>query len=107
MMYALNLNENNRILSVTFDQFAPASQPRVEELPDGNVNDYLYVDGEYVYDPVPQPTPKITAPTKLMPGEYFSIDNTIYKATTTIPCGDAVVPGTNCIVVNMADELNK
>lgn len=106
-MYALSLDERNRILSVTYDQFAPESQPRVETLPDGDVNDYLYVDGEYVYDHVPQPTPKLTAPTKMMPGEYFNIDNIIYKATTTIPCGDAVIPGTNCTIVNMADELNK
>ena len=59
MMYALNLNEDNRILSVTFDQFAPKSQPRVEQLPDGDVNDYLYVNCEYVYDPLPvPPTPE-------------------------------------------------
>lgn len=107
-MYALNLNEDNRILSVTFDQYAPASQPRVDALPDGNVNDYLYVDGEYVYDPLPEPEPgKPTTTAKMMPGEYFTIDNTIYQATTTIPAGDAVMPGTNCVVVNMADALNE
>lgn len=60
-LYALNLNEENRILSVTYDKYAPALQPRVTELPtneDGtsaNVVDYLYVDGEYVYDPLPEP----------------------------------------------------
>ena len=58
-MYALNLGENNRILSVTFDQYAPPSQPRVDVLPDGNVSDYLYVSGAYVYDPLPvPPTPE-------------------------------------------------
>ena len=58
-MYALNLDENNRILSVTFDQYAPKSQPRVDTLPDGDVNDYLYVNGEYVFDPIPvPPTPE-------------------------------------------------
>jgi len=108
MMYALNLDSNRRILSVTYAQYAAQGQPLVEELPPGDVTDYIYQgDGIYIYDPVPQPTPKLTAPTKLMPGEYFSIDNTIYKATTTIPCGDVVIPGTNCTIVNMADELNK
>ena len=108
MMYALNLDSNNRILSVTFDKYAPASQPRVDTLPDGNVNDYLYVNGEYVYDPIPvPPEPKPTVSTKMMPGEYFTIENIIYKATTTIPCGDAVIPGTNCAIVNMADALNE
>lgn len=108
MMYALNLNEDNRILSVTFDEFAPPEQPRVDTLPDGDVNDYLYVNGEYVYDPVPvPPEPKPTATKKMVSGEYFTIDNNIFQATTTIPAGDAVIPGTNCIVVNMADALNE
>lgn len=54
-MYALNLGENNRILSATFDKYAPQSQPRVDTLPEGDVSDYLYVDGGYVYDPLPKP----------------------------------------------------
>ena len=63
-MYALNLNENNRILSATYDQYAPQSQPRVNSLPDGDINDYLYINGEYVYDPLPippEPEPEATA----------------------------------------------
>lgn len=108
MMYALNLNEDNRILSATYDQYAPASQPRVDALPDSNVSDYLYVNGEYVYDPIPDPPePRLSATAKMMLGEYFNIDNTIYQATTTIPAGDTVIPGTNCVVVNMADALNE
>lgn len=55
MKYALNLGEHNRILSVTFDELAPAEQPRVETLPDGNVADYKYENGKYVYDPLPKP----------------------------------------------------
>ena len=59
MIYALNLGENNRILSVTFDQFAPPEQPRVEELPDGNISDYLYINKHYEYAPLPvPPTPE-------------------------------------------------
>lgn len=54
-MYALNLNEENRVLSVTLDKYAPEDQPRVEELPEGNIADYLYVDGEFVHDPLPEP----------------------------------------------------
>ena len=108
MMYALNLGEHNRILSATLDQYAPPSQPRVRTLPTGNITDYLYENGGYVYDPLPvPPEPKPTVTKKVVSGEYFTIDNIIYKATTTIPSGDAVIPGTNCVVVNMADELNK
>ena len=63
MIYALNLDSDNRILSATYDQYAPASQPRVETLPDGDVSDYLYVDGEYVYDPIPIPPAPEPEPT--------------------------------------------
>ena len=54
MMYALNLDDKNRILSITFDKYAPIHQPRVEKLPEGNVCDYLFVDGEYIYNPLPK-----------------------------------------------------
>ena len=57
---ALNLDaeDGNRILSCTFDEYAPPDQPRVTQIPDDNINDYKYVDGEYVYDPLPQSEPK-------------------------------------------------
>ena len=55
MIYALNLAEDGRILSVTYDRFAPPEQQRVETLPDGDVTEYRYVDGEFVYDPLPKP----------------------------------------------------
>lgn len=57
-MYALNLDTDGRILSATFEEYAPPEQPRVEILPDGDVSDYRYVDGEYVYDPLPKPEPE-------------------------------------------------
>ena len=55
MKYALNLAEDGRVLSVTFEKYAPEDAVKVEELPDGNVADYRYVDGEFVYDPLPKP----------------------------------------------------
>ena len=62
MIYALNNDSNNRILSATYDQFAPPEQPRVDTLPDGDVSDYLYVNGAYVYDPLPKPPEPIPDP---------------------------------------------
>ena len=62
-MYALNLDENGRILSATFDKYAPTSQPRVSELPDGDVHDYLYVNGAFVYLPLPKPPEPEPEPT--------------------------------------------
>lgn len=55
MNYALNLARDNRVLSVTYPQFAPTGAVVVGVLPDGDVSDYLYVDGQYVYDPMPEP----------------------------------------------------
>lgn len=52
-MYALNLNTDGRILSVTFEEYATDDMPRVNTLPDGNVADYKYIDGEFVYEPLP------------------------------------------------------
>lgn len=62
-MYALSLSEDNRILSVTFDEYAPPEQPRVDTLPEGDVSDYLYIDGEYIYEPLPKPEPIEPEPT--------------------------------------------
>lgn len=54
MKYALNLDENGRVLSASFvSEFTPDNEARVDELPDGDIYDYRYVDGQYVYDPVP------------------------------------------------------
>lgn len=58
-MYALNLAEDNRILSVTYDQYAPEWQPRVESFPeDVDLYDYKYINKQFIYDPLPpEPTP--------------------------------------------------
>lgn len=53
MKYALNLADDGRILSVTYAKYAFADAVLVDDFPDGNVADYRYVNGEYVYDPIP------------------------------------------------------
>ena len=63
-MYALNLADDGRILSVTFEQYAAPGMPIVDNIPDGNVNNWKFVDGQYVYDPLPvppEPTPEPSA----------------------------------------------
>ena len=62
-MYALNLAEDGRILSVTYEQYASKGMPIVETLPEGDVSDYRYVDGEYIYDPLPEPEEPEPEPT--------------------------------------------
>lgn len=55
MKYALNLGDDGRILSATYEKYAAKEQPLVDELPEGDISDYLYLDGTYVYDPLPEP----------------------------------------------------
>lgn len=63
MKYALNLADDGRILSVTFEEFATDGMPVVDEIPEGDVADYRYVDGEFVHDPLPEPEVPEVQPT--------------------------------------------
>ena len=56
-MFALTLAEDGRILSSTYAKYASADAVLVEKLPDGVSYEYCYVDGDYVYDPLPKPEP--------------------------------------------------
>lgn len=53
IQYALNLASDGRVLSATYPKYAPADAVIVDELPEGNLADYRYVDGEFVHDPLP------------------------------------------------------
>jgi hypothetical protein len=55
--YGLVLDENNRIVDAPVQRYAPDGAIIVKELPDGDFHDYLYVNEEYVYDPLPRPEP--------------------------------------------------
>ena len=55
-MFALHIAKNGRILSVTYPEYAPAGAPIVDHPPaEGDWVDNLWVDGEYIYDPLPEP----------------------------------------------------
>ena len=54
MKYALNLAEDGRVLSVTYEKYAPEDAVIVDALPEGDVSQYRYVGGEFVYDPIPE-----------------------------------------------------
>ena len=55
--YGLVLDEDNRIIEAPFQRYAPEYAIIVDKLPDGDFPDYLDVNGEYVYDPLPKPEP--------------------------------------------------
>ena len=62
-MYALNIDTDGRILSacVCLEGFKYTNI--VETLPEGDISNYKYINGEYVYDPLPEPEPTPTEPT--------------------------------------------
>lgn len=65
MMIMLNLGEDGRVLSTSVcrdDAQGAKIVPR-ELLPDGDVTQYRYVNGAFVYDPLPEPEPEAPAPT--------------------------------------------
>jgi hypothetical protein len=55
MKYALNLSDDNRVLSATYEEYAWDGMPLVDKLPDGDIYEYLYVNGEYIHNPLPIP----------------------------------------------------
>lgn len=63
MRYALNLADDGRILSITYEEYATEGMPIVDEMPEGDVSNCLYVDGQYVYDPLPEPEQPEAEPT--------------------------------------------
>ena len=62
MRYAMNLTNDGRILSVTYEKYAPLKSTLVDEIPKDNITDYRFVDGEFVYDPLPKPEIDNTEP---------------------------------------------
>lgn len=62
-MYSLNLDADNRILSACVCLEGSEYKNVVDTLPDGSISDYKYINGEYVYDPLPEPEPQPEEPT--------------------------------------------
>ena len=59
MRYALNLASDGRVLSATYEKYAPANAVLTNELPEGDISEYRYADGEYIHDPLPAPEPSM------------------------------------------------
>lgn len=64
--YSLNLDTDNRILSVCEVIEGQTYDVIVDDFPKGDkvdVHDYLYIDGDYVYSPEPKDDPGEPGPT--------------------------------------------
>lgn len=65
------------------------------------------VDGRYWFTFIEIPADEdMIAATKIESGKYFNIGDNLYKATTTIPARDGIIPGTNCQQFDLAEALN-
>ena len=55
-MIALNISEDNRILSAckVLPHGNYTNMPIVESLPEGNLPDYQYINNEFIYNPLPK-----------------------------------------------------
>jgi hypothetical protein len=107
MKYALNLAEDKRILSacVVLPDANYDGMPIVKKLPEGNISDYRYIDGKYVYDPLPKPSNFSAAPRNITKGEYITVNGVLYKATVNIPVGERIITGQNAIETTIEEQL--
>ena len=55
-MYGLTLDNDNRIKAIgIYHEGFPDDVVVVDTIPEGDHMDYLYVNGQYVYSPLPKP----------------------------------------------------
>ena len=60
MQYACTLAEDGRVLCATFEKYAHGDALVTDTLPEGDITDYRYVGGEFIYDPLPVEEEQIT-----------------------------------------------
>ena len=61
-MFYIKLDENNRIIEVCqgIELANENKYIKVDNVPKDNPFDYLYIDGKYIYSPLPKPEPTST-----------------------------------------------
>lgn len=66
-MIALNLSQDNRILSAckVLPHGVYTGMPIVDNIPNDNIYDYQYIDNEFIYNPLPVIEESIQQPTQL------------------------------------------
>lgn len=106
-MYVLNLSEDNRILSVTFEEFSAPGQPLVEELPDGDISNYLYINNEYIYSPIFEIITYPQADKNYSIGDTTTIEGVMYEFTSNTPRGTRIIVNQNAIITTFDDQLKK
>lgn len=88
--YGLVLNEDNRIMDAPAQRYAPKGTIIVDKLPDGDFHDYLYIDGKYVYDPLPEPEQPEPEPAGNLEQRVATIESDVENLTAAIEKGLAL-----------------
>lgn len=52
-----------------------------------------------------KPKPKAIAPRNIVAGEYITVNNVLYKTTTNIPNGGAIITGQNAVETTIEEQL--
>lgn len=112
MLYALNLAEDGRYLSSCDTAiWCPPGTPVVDSLPTGeteaekDTHNWLYVDEQWIYDPLPVESHIPVAPRNITKGEYITVGGVLYKALTNIPSGEPIITGQNAIETTIEEQL--
>jgi hypothetical protein len=88
------------------DRLATAeTSPRDVSIPCGHQTFYPVNVFDYI-DELTKPDNNFIADANIASGKYFSVGNGLYLSTQAIAQGAAIVPGTNCTAVSLADALN-
>lgn len=56
--YAINIDDKKRVQRITYEKYKDEKSIVTDTIPEGNASDYKYIDGSYVYDPLPKPEPQ-------------------------------------------------
>lgn len=107
MVYALYLYDDNRIHSAcgiirdgnelsdeevksAYPDGIYRGAPIVYELPDGQLRDYLYIDNQYVYDPIPKPEKPEPTPAASLEERVATVESDVADLTAAIERGLAL-----------------
>ncbi len=98
---------NGRVISVT--TYPVETEKPILELPDDfnicTIHDYVLVDGELHFVPLPEQPITPVAPRNITKGEYITVSGVMYKATSNIPNGEPIINGQNAIATTIEEQL--
>lgn len=72
----------------------------------GDIEIVYRADTKKYIENLTAPDDNMIADANIPSGKYFMINNALYLSTAAITSGEAIVPGTNCTLTNLAEALN-